>query len=85
MQLCPGQESNLHDQNRSLGPQPSASTSSATWAKLYQTLFKNFFAFSILILLDGWRKPRVKLAPPYNAPPEHFFTVASLPPGPSLK
>jgi hypothetical protein len=29
---CPGQESNLHDQKRSLGPQPSASTNSATWA-----------------------------------------------------
>ena len=30
--LCPGQESNLHDLKRSLGPQPSASTNSATWA-----------------------------------------------------
>jgi hypothetical protein len=33
--LCPGQESNLHDQIRSLGPQPSASTNSATWAARY--------------------------------------------------
>ena len=30
--VCPGQESNLHDLKRSLGPQPSASTNSATWA-----------------------------------------------------
>lgn len=30
--LCPEQESNLHDQNRSPGPQPGASTSSAIWA-----------------------------------------------------
>ena len=29
---CPGQESNLHDQKRSPGPQPGASTNSATWA-----------------------------------------------------
>src|SRR5690606_23049153 len=29
---CPGQESNLHEVQPSLGPQPSASASSATWA-----------------------------------------------------
>ncbi len=32
--VCPEQESNLHDQKRSLGPQPSASTNSAIWAEM---------------------------------------------------
>ena len=33
--LCPEQESNLHDLNRSPGPQPGASTNSAIWALIF--------------------------------------------------
>jgi hypothetical protein len=29
---CPGKDSNFHDLKRSPGPQPGASTNSATWA-----------------------------------------------------
>jgi len=31
--MCLGQESNLHDQKRSLGPQHSAAANSTTWAE----------------------------------------------------
>jgi hypothetical protein len=56
--LCPGQESNLHDQKRSLGPQPSASTTSATWAYRCLLQTKNLWHFNLHSPSDiGWRKP----------------------------
>ena len=48
LRWCPGQESNLHDLNRSLGPQPSASTNSATWAILKEQP-ENLSAFGLQI------------------------------------
>ncbi len=82
--MCPGQDLNLHDLKRSLGPQPSASTSSATWANenLPVAGFKQYYGkqlkFYHPVRMRGLEPPHPRALPPEDSVSTDFTTCALL-------